>query len=195
MHERALSGQRLSRWKVLAFKPPVQRTCRQQTSAVHHSGLPPTPHCCAGIPCTTTQMLGLASSPSTSQAASVSVVASLSGTGLFALLNAAYFNGFGTDQPAVTCRVCGGDARFLRSATRPDYETATPRLRVVDLFAGEGGLSLGIAEAARRVGKGRGHPRGGAVPWCCKGVSRGTHDSPALERTPVIWGGVLAGRG
>ncbi len=30
----------------------------------------------------------------------------------------------------------------------------TPRIRVVDLFAGGGGLSLGIAEAARRIGRG-----------------------------------------
>ncbi len=30
----------------------------------------------------------------------------------------------------------------------------TPRVRVVDLFAGGGGLSLGIAEAARRIGRG-----------------------------------------
>ena len=35
-------------------------------------------------------------------------------------------------------------------STRPDYETITPRVRIVDLFAGGGGLSLGMAEAARR---------------------------------------------
>ena len=37
---------------------------------------------------------------------------------------------------------------------RPDYEVITPRVRIVDLFAGGGGLSLGIAEAARRNGRG-----------------------------------------
>lgn len=54
----------------------------------------------------------------------------------------------------MSCRVCDADAEFLRSATRPDYETSTPRVRIVDLFAGGGGLSLGMAEAARRVGRG-----------------------------------------
>jgi DNA (cytosine-5)-methyltransferase 1 len=52
------------------------------------------------------------------------------------------------------CHVCNADADFLRTATRPDYETLTPRVRIVDLFAGGGGLSLGVAEAARRVGRG-----------------------------------------
>lgn len=52
------------------------------------------------------------------------------------------------------CGECAADARFIKSAHRPNYETTTPRLRVVDLFAGGGGLSLGIAEAARRIGRG-----------------------------------------
>lgn len=42
---------------------------------------------------------------------------------------------------------------FLRS-TRPPYEALRPRVRLVDLFCGCGGLSLGVAEAARRLGLG-----------------------------------------
>jgi DNA (cytosine-5)-methyltransferase 1 len=57
-------------------------------------------------------------------------------------------------MPGVSCRVCDADAAFLRTVTRPDYETTTPCVRIVDLFAGGGGLSLGMAEAARRVGEG-----------------------------------------
>lgn len=48
---------------------------------------------------------------------------------------------------------CETDAAFLR-ASRPPYEALRPRLRVADLFAGCGGLSLGVAEAARRLGLG-----------------------------------------
>lgn len=52
------------------------------------------------------------------------------------------------------CAVCAADARFLRTRRRPSYELNTPRIRIVDLFAGGGGLSLGIAEAARRLKRG-----------------------------------------
>ena len=37
----------------------------------------------------------------------------------------------------------------LRSKTRPDFESGDHRLSLVDLFAGCGGLTLGVAEAAR----------------------------------------------
>jgi DNA (cytosine-5)-methyltransferase 1 len=37
---------------------------------------------------------------------------------------------------------------------RPNYEVLTPRVRIADLFCSGGGLSLGIAEAARRIGRG-----------------------------------------
>jgi len=57
-------------------------------------------------------------------------------------------------MPDVSCPVCDADAAFLRTVTRPDYETIAPCVRIVDLFAGGGGLSLGMAEAARRVGHG-----------------------------------------
>jgi DNA (cytosine-5)-methyltransferase 1 len=51
------------------------------------------------------------------------------------------------------CPTCDADAAFLRSS-RPRYEALRPRVRVVDLFAGCGGLTLGAAEAARRHGLG-----------------------------------------
>jgi DNA (cytosine-5)-methyltransferase 1 len=49
------------------------------------------------------------------------------------------------------CKACDRDAKFLRSS-RPAYEKGRRRLRLVDLFCGCGGLSLGVAEAARRLG-------------------------------------------
>jgi DNA (cytosine-5)-methyltransferase 1 len=48
---------------------------------------------------------------------------------------------------------CSEDAKFLRSP-RPLYEELPDPVRVVDLFAGCGGLTLGVAEAARRSGRG-----------------------------------------
>jgi len=51
--------------------------------------------------------------------------------------------------PQSCCEVCETDAAFLRT-TRPAYEAIKPAIRVVDLFCGCGGLTLGIAEAARR---------------------------------------------
>jgi len=44
------------------------------------------------------------------------------------------------------------DQRFLRQGERPDYEGGALALRVADLFAGCGALSLGLAEAAHRLG-------------------------------------------
>ena len=52
------------------------------------------------------------------------------------------------------CAVCKGDLSFLRCSKRREYESIKPQLRVVDLFCGCGGLSLGIAEAAREIGFG-----------------------------------------
>lgn len=43
------------------------------------------------------------------------------------------------------------DIRFLRRRRRPDYERGARPVRIVDLFAGCGGMSLGLAEAARRA--------------------------------------------
>jgi DNA (cytosine-5)-methyltransferase 1 len=52
------------------------------------------------------------------------------------------------------CVICNRDRAFLRRSVRPRYEEYRPVVRIVDLFCGCGGLSLGIAEAARRVGLG-----------------------------------------
>lgn len=52
------------------------------------------------------------------------------------------------------CPVCAKDAKFLRTARRPSYEAPRSKLRVVDLFCSGGGLSLGFAEAARRIDRG-----------------------------------------
>ncbi len=53
-----------------------------------------------------------------------------------------------------TCPVCATDAKFLRQTERPDYESGCPSVRVADLFAGGGGLTLGVAEAVYRLGLG-----------------------------------------
>jgi DNA (cytosine-5)-methyltransferase 1 len=55
---------------------------------------------------------------------------------------------------AAACTRCKEDQTFLQLAQRPPYETLERPIRVVDLFSGGGGLSLGVAEAARRVGRG-----------------------------------------
>jgi DNA (cytosine-5)-methyltransferase 1 len=57
-------------------------------------------------------------------------------------------------ETTTSCRVCAADLAFLRSTERPDYESLMPRIRVVDLFCGGGGLSMGVAEAARRLSQG-----------------------------------------
>ena len=57
-------------------------------------------------------------------------------------------------RPTTECATCQADRDFLRTTARPAYETLPRPVRVVDLFSGGGGLSLGVAEAARRVGRG-----------------------------------------
>src|SRR5258708_7356593 len=57
-------------------------------------------------------------------------------------------------HPEASCTMCAADFAFLAMKDRPDYEGASPRIRVVDLFAGGGGRTTGAAEAARRVGGG-----------------------------------------
>jgi len=52
------------------------------------------------------------------------------------------------------CKTCEEDRAFLRTMVWPSCETMDRPVRVVDLFCGGGGLSLGVAEAARRVGRG-----------------------------------------
>ena len=53
----------------------------------------------------------------------------------------------------VGCEPCETDAAFLRG-TRPHYEQRRRAIRLVDLFAGCGGLTLGLAQAAWRFGLG-----------------------------------------
>jgi DNA (cytosine-5)-methyltransferase 1 len=48
-------------------------------------------------------------------------------------------------------QIGGDDYAFLRRKSRPDYETGDGTVRLVDLFAGCGGLSLGVAEACRSL--------------------------------------------
>lgn len=51
-----------------------------------------------------------------------------------------------------SCQGCHSDLEFLKRKRRPlPTSTGTP-IRVVDLFAGCGGMSLGLAEAAHRLG-------------------------------------------
>lgn len=52
------------------------------------------------------------------------------------------------------CKFCRNDLRFLRRRTRPNFEAGANPIRIVDLFSGCGGLSLGLAESARRAGYG-----------------------------------------
>ncbi len=52
------------------------------------------------------------------------------------------------------CKTCAADLEFLLTNERPDFEHGERPIRVVDLFSGGGGLTLGAAEAARRVGRG-----------------------------------------
>ena len=49
---------------------------------------------------------------------------------------------------------CATDRAFLMTKERPDYERAPDPLQLVDLFAGGGGLTVGVAEAAHRLGRG-----------------------------------------
>ena len=60
----------------------------------------------------------------------------------------------GTAQHKENCEACAADFAFLGMKDRPDYEGTSPQIRVVDLFAGGGGLTMGAAEAARRADRG-----------------------------------------
>jgi DNA (cytosine-5)-methyltransferase 1 len=51
-----------------------------------------------------------------------------------------------------SCTWCRADRAFLQSNRRPRSLKTRPVLRVVDLFAGCGGMSVGLEEAARRNG-------------------------------------------
>lgn len=53
----------------------------------------------------------------------------------------------------MTSCACEQDRLFLQSSEPPDYDHGTPAIRIVDLFSGCGGFSLGVAEAARLRGQ------------------------------------------
>ena len=55
---------------------------------------------------------------------------------------------------AKACGRCDVDREFLVTRERPNYEGAPSPLQLVDLFAGGGGLTIGVAEAALRMGRG-----------------------------------------
>ena len=50
-------------------------------------------------------------------------------------------------------QIGSGDHAFLRRKRRPNYTEGEGSVRVVDLFSGCGGLTLGIAEACRASGR------------------------------------------
>lgn len=57
-------------------------------------------------------------------------------------------------RDAAPCDTCAADLAFLLANERPGYESGADPIRIVDLFCGGGGLSVGAAEAARRAGRG-----------------------------------------
>lgn len=59
-----------------------------------------------------------------------------------------------TKTSASTAQLGGSDIAFLRSRSHPDFESGSDSVRLVDLFCGCGGLTLGVAEACRALGRG-----------------------------------------
>ncbi len=60
----------------------------------------------------------------------------------------------GEPVPETRCTSCRRDLGFLRRKSRPTFEKGNGPISIVDLFAGAGGFTLGIAEACRRLGEG-----------------------------------------
>lgn len=50
------------------------------------------------------------------------------------------------------CTTCEAERRFLLRKRRPGYEAGVAALRIADIFCGCGGMTLGLAEAARALG-------------------------------------------
>lgn len=59
----------------------------------------------------------------------------------------------GDSCAGATCERCRQDQSFLRSTTRPTKQLGGTPIRIVDLFAGCGGMSIGLEEAFRRAGR------------------------------------------
>src|SRR5262245_20327083 len=51
------------------------------------------------------------------------------------------------------CEWCRADQEYLLSGVRPVEPSTGRPVRVVDLFSGCGGMTLGLLEAAREVGR------------------------------------------
>lgn len=85
------------------------------------------------------------------------------------------------------------DLAFLRRAERPGYEEGDDPLRLVDLFAGCGGLTLGFAEGARRAGSGIAVPLALDSDVDAVAVYRANFPGSGISGEPVeaLFGGVL----
>lgn len=61
------------------------------------------------------------------------------------------FDSAGSNTALENCSVeiGDGDRKFLRQQQRPNFEHGIGEIRIVDLFCGAGGISLGLAEAAK----------------------------------------------
>jgi DNA (cytosine-5)-methyltransferase 1 len=59
-----------------------------------------------------------------------------------------------SDHDELSCTRCKSDRALLARLDRPAFEGLPDSVNVIDLFSGCGGLSLGVAEALRRAGRG-----------------------------------------
>jgi DNA (cytosine-5)-methyltransferase 1 len=53
-----------------------------------------------------------------------------------------------------SCKQCRDDQAFLRRKIKPSLPNPTGMIQTIDLFAGGGGMTLGLEESARRLGLG-----------------------------------------